>query len=275
MPQKRSIFYISDHTALTAESLGRSLTAQFPTIRWYQRALPYVRNLEAARKAIAEIDERAQADGCAPLVVNTLLNSEVNEVLKSSSGYMIDVFQSFLPGLEKEIGYKATTVIGAPTESLPSYTRRIEAIQYSMEQDDGNNLEVFSEADIVLLGVSRTGKTPSSLYIAIQFGLRVANYPLTKTELESQSLPSEISCLRDCLFGLTIRPEVLTDIRQQRWPDSPYADPGRCQQEVMDLEELYRRHGIPHMDVTHKSVEEVAAQALECLGINRSDPQTD
>ena len=267
---ERSIFYVSDHTGLTAESLGRSLVAQFPQVRWYQRALPYVNDRAAASSAVREINERATVDGCSPLVVDTLLDPELSRVIATSKGYVLDVFRSFLPGLEKEIGCAPTTVIGAQSASQPEYVRRIDAIQYSMDQDDGCNLERFSEADLVLLGVSRTGKTPTSMYIAIQFGLRTANYPLTETELETLRLPSELEPLRERLFGLTIEPEALAEIRQQRWSDSSYADPRRCQREVQDLLELYRRYGIQYLDVTRLSIEEVAAQALEQLRINRT-----
>ena len=269
-PQERSVFYVSDHTALTAENLGRSIIAQFPGIHWNQRAMPYIADRQAALNAVREINEKAKADGCAPLVVNTLLNRDLSDILSTSDGYILDIFRTFLPGLEEKIGSPASTLVGAQSAPTPAYSNRIEAIQYSMEHDDGCRPEHFDQADIVLLGVSRTGKTPTCLYIAIQFGLRAANYPLAESDLASQQLPPMIEALKDRLFGLTIEAETLSDIRRQRWPNSTYAEPGTCLREIEDLREIYRRYGIPTADVTRLSIEEVAAQALEKLNINRT-----
>ncbi|MGI9345896.1 MAG: pyruvate, phosphate dikinase/phosphoenolpyruvate synthase regulator [Gammaproteobacteria bacterium] len=270
MKLKRSIFYISDHTANTAEMLGRSLVARFPQIQWQQQAIPYVHNLHSAHRAVLQIDACAKQDQQLPIVIDTLVDKKLSSIIQTSQSYVIDVYSALLPGLAQELNESPSAMVGAQNEPKDTYTRRINAIQFSMEQDDGCNLEYFQDADIVLLGVSRTGKTPTSVYIAVQFGLRAANYPMTPADLEQQRLPPEIEAMHGRLFGLSIEPDTLQSIRQKRWPDSSYASMQQCWQEVQDAREVYEKYKIPCADVTHRSIEEVAAQALNALNINRT-----
>lgn len=268
----RHVFFLSDHTALTAEALGKSWISQFPEVEWVQSTLPYVNDEAAAQAAVAEIDRAFAASGARPVVVSTVLDPHLSEVVRSSRGLVLEALENFMAVLEQELGQKARRSAGKVHSAAQqdSYLDRIDAIQYSLECDDGAHLDEVASADLVLLGVSRSGKTPTSLYMAMHYGLRTANVPLTAELLNDLRLPSVLTGagMQGRLFGLDLQPDRLMAIRQARWPGSEYSSRENCESELADARTLFRRHGIPSVDMTWLSIEEVGARILDQLHLS-------
>ncbi len=266
----RHAFIISDSTGLTAETLGNALLSQFdvPIERIF---CPYIDTIEKAQEISKRIDEAAATDGVRPLIFDTIVNQEIREVITASKGFVTDIYGTFLGKLEKELGASSIPRVGkthfAPSEEKSM--RRIDAVNYALENDDGAKMNRYGDADLILIGVSRSAKTPTSLYIAMQFGLFAANYPLTDEDIDKGDLPKPLVEQRRKLFGLTISPQRLVQIRSQRRADSRYASIQQCQMEVREAQNLYRRYGIPHIDTTNLSVEEIATQIILKAGIDR------
>ncbi|HSR49906.1 MAG TPA: pyruvate, water dikinase regulatory protein [Acidobacteriota bacterium] len=268
---KRTVFFISDSTGITAEALGGSLLSQFEDIEFERVALRFIKSQQQAREAVRRIDEAAQRDGHRPIVFDTIVRSEVREIIAQSNGFVIDFLKSFIGGLEEELGVESSLSVGRShtIDEQGRYFSRIEAVNYALSHDDGVGTEGYAEADLILVGVSRCGKTPTSLYLALQFGVKVANYPFTPEDLESMRLHPALKRNKKLLFGLTIDPERLHEIRSERRAGSQYASRRQCQLEVRDVEALYRREGIPHISTTKRSVEEIAATIVTEAGIQQ------
>lgn len=265
MPPKRSAFFISDRTAITAEMLGHSLLTQFEGIAFHEVTLPFVDSVEKAQVALEQINRQAAQDGARPLVFSTLVHSNVAAVVGSANALFLDCFDVFIRPMEKELGVAASHAIGRShsASDFVNYHHRIDAVNYSLAHDDGVSTRDLAEADVILVGVSRCGKTPTCLYLAMQFGIRAANYPLIPEDFSSMQLPSQVKSLRKRLYGLTIRPERLQQIRNERRPGSRYATLANCEFEVREAEALMRQEGIPFLDATSKSVEELATTILQ------------
>jgi regulator of PEP synthase PpsR (kinase-PPPase family) len=262
--EKRTAFFVSDRTGITAEMLGHSLLTQFDTVRFQEVTLPFVDTIEKAREIVARIDETAESDGARPIVISTLVDSEIAAIVGGANALFLDCFEIFISPLEKELGAVASHAIGRShsTNDLVNYYHRIDAVNYALGHDDGVSTRDLSEADIVLVGVSRSGKTPTCLYMAMQFGIRAANYPLIPEDFSTMQLPGQLRPLRGRLRGLTIKPERLQQIRAERRPGSRYATLENCEYEVREAEALMRQEGIPYLDATSKSVEELATTIL-------------
>lgn len=265
MPPKRSAFFISDRTAITAEMLGHSLLTQFEGIAFHEVTLPFVDTIEKAQVALEQINRQATQDGVRPLVFSTLVHSNVAAVIGSANALFLDCFEVFIRPMEKELGVAASHAVGRShsASDFVNYHHRIDAVNYSLAHDDGVSTRDLAEADVILVGVSRCGKTPTCLYLAMQFGIRAANYPLIPEDFSSMQLPSQVKSLRKRLYGLTIRPERLQQIRNERRPGSRYATRANCEFEVREAEALMRQEGIPFLDATSKSVEELATTILQ------------
>ena len=268
---KRSVFYVSDHTGLTSEAVGRSLVSQFPQVEWNEQTLPYVIDDSSLQKAQEQIQEAFETDGMRPVVVSTIINTEMSKKLASTNALVVEVMGDLLSILEQDLGMEASGAVGKvhSTSNFANYERRIQAVQFSLDYDDGSNVEDLEGADVVLLGVSRSGKTPTCLYLAIQYGIKAGNVPLTPTELEDLTLPQPLLEMRNKLFGLDLQASRLTAIRQERLPGTSYASPENCTKEVEDVRELFRRHSVPHIDATWLSVEEIAVRVMEELNLSR------
>ncbi len=264
----RPVFFISDGTGLTAEGLGQALLSQFDTVTFEKITLPYVDSVEKAKKAVAEINATGVQFGVTPIVFDTIVNQEVRDVLSHCEGFLVDIFQTFLKPLERELGKSSNYSVGVSHAVAPDgqYSRRIDAINFALDNDDGARIRYYDQADLVLVGVSRSGKTPTSLYLAMQYGLKVANYPITEDDLDDDALPDILRKHKGKLFGLTIDPERLQAIREMRRPDSRYASLRQCQFEVKEVEALYRRHAIPFLSTTDRSVEEISGRILQMTG---------
>ena len=269
--QKRTAFFVSDGTGITAESLGHSLLTQFEGVHFREVTLPYVDTADKARATVSRINETAVIDGVRPIVISTLVNTEIAAIAGSANALFLNCFETFISPLEKELDAAASHAIGKShsTDDLVTYYHRIEAINYALGHDDGVATRDLADADIILVGVSRSGKTPTCLYMAMQFGIRAANYPLVPEDFSTMQLPGQLRSLRSRLRGLTIKPQRLQQIRNERRPGSNYATLENCEFEVKQAEGLMRQEGIPYLDATSKSVEELATTILHEAKLDR------
>ncbi|MBD7977455.1 MULTISPECIES: posphoenolpyruvate synthetase regulatory kinase/phosphorylase PpsR [Pseudomonas] len=268
---KRTAFFISDGTGITAETLGQSLLAQFENITFQKLTRPYIDSAEKARAMVQQINTAAEKDGMRPIIFDTIVNQSIRDILAQSDGFMIDIFSCFLSPLEQELNASSSYSVGKSHSISHSanYMERIEAVNFALDNDDGARTHYYDKADLILVGVSRCGKTPTCLYMAMQYGIRAANYPLTEEDMERLQLPAALKQYKSKLFGLTIDPDRLTAIRNERKPNSRYASFAQCEFEVREVENLFRRENIPHINSTHFSVEEISAKILVEIGVER------
>jgi regulator of PEP synthase PpsR (kinase-PPPase family) len=270
MTQRRTVFFVSDGTGITAQMLGHSLLTQFEGVEFNQVTLPFVDSAEKAEECLARI-EAENATGTQPVVFSTLVNQEVRAVVRKANALFLDFFETFIDPLEAGLGVKSSHTIGRSHSAMDKkeYQQRIEAINFAMAHDDGASHKELGQADVILIGVSRSGKTPTSLYLALQFGVKAANYPLIPEDFHREKLPEALRLYKPKLYGLTIAPERLHEIRKERRPDSRYAAPDNCRYEVKEAESLMRREGIHCINSTTKSIEEIATTILRELRIQR------
>nr|MBL8411445.1 kinase/pyrophosphorylase [Dechloromonas sp.] len=266
-PIKRTVFFISDGTGLTAEALGHSLLTQFEEVEFKQIRIPFLDNVEKAQDAVARINAQGESDGMRPIVFTTLVNQNLADIVHQADAFCLSYFETFLSPLEAELGVKSSHTIGRSRDSTDSsdYKQRIEAINYTLAHDDGITDRDLAEADVILVAVSRCGKTPTSLYLAMQFGLKVANFPLIPEDFDRGQLPSTLEKYRPKLFGLTIQPERLHQIREERRAGSKYAALPNCRYEIAEAEKMMRREGIRWLDSSTKSIEEISTTILQEL----------
>ncbi|UTW05150.1 kinase/pyrophosphorylase [Amphritea atlantica] len=268
---KRTAFFISDGTGITAEALGNSLLAQFGSIQFNKVTLPYIDTIEKAVEAVDTIDQAGITDGQRPIVFDTVVDEATREIIATSTAYKIDVFSAFLKPLELELGSHSSYSVGKShsINEINRYMDRIESVNFAIDNDDGARTQHYDKADIILTGVSRCGKTPSCLYMALQFGIRAANYPLTDADLTQTTLPEVLIPFKDKLFGLTIDPFQLASIRHERRPNSRYASLDQCEDEVRVVERMFRKQKLPHINTTHFSIEEIATRIIAQMGLKR------
>lgn len=267
MNRPRTAFFISDRTGITAENLGHSLLSQFEGIKFNRVRLPFVDSPDKARDAVVKINEASLADGLRPLVFSTLLLPAVRNIIEQGDALFLDLFEMFIVPLEAELGVSSSHAVGRSHAADTNYNSRMDAVNYALNHDDGGITRDLHRADIILIGVSRCGKTPTSLYLAMQYGINAANYPLVPEDFASESLPQALKLLHNKLHGLTIKPERLQQIRSERSPNSRYAALENCQAEVKQAENLMRLSNIPYLDVTSMSVEEIATTILHHAGL--------
>lgn len=267
----RQVFFISDGTGITAEMLGHSLLTQFEGIRFNQTVLPFVDSVDKANECLKRIEDASRLTAARPIVFTTLVNNEVRNALQSADCLVLDFFEHFLDPLEAELKLKSTHTVGRShvVEGNKEYQDRIEAINFSLAHDDGVSSRDLSKADVILVGVSRSGKTPTCLYLAMQLGVKAANCPLIPEDFERRALPQALEPHRAKLYGLTISPERLSRIRNERRPQSKYADLENCRFEVNEAEALMKRYGIPWLNSTTKSIEEIATKILQDIKLER------
>ena len=271
----RTVLVISDGTGITAETFGTALMAQFDITPRIVR-IPFVDTVDKAHQAVRQINHSGEVEGKNPIVFSTLVNPDVVAVVtQHCKGLLMDMFGTFVQPLEDELGLKSQHRVGRFSDISQSkeYLNRMEAINYTLAHDDGQTHADLSGADVVLIGVSRSGKTPTSLYLAMQFGLKVANYPLIPEDFDRKQLPPVLEPIRKKLFGLTIDPQRLSDIRNERRPNSRYASLQHCRHEVAEAEAMMRRAGVQWLSSTHKSIEEISTTVLQQvlpqrLGVN-------
>lgn len=266
----RTVFFVSDQTGVTAETLGHSLITQFDGLEFQQETVPFISTLDKARETVDHINRVARRDGMRPIIFSTLVQDHLRREVQESEGLFLDFFDAFLGPLEQELQLKSSHTAGRAhgMADSRSYTERINAMNYALSNDDGIQTN-YETADVVLIGVSRSGKTPTCLYLALQYGVYAANFPLTEDDFERGDLPNTIQPHRKKLYGLTISPIRLQQIRQERRPESRYASAQQVGFEVREAEILYRRRGIPYVNTTQSSIEEIASRILVETGIER------
>jgi regulator of PEP synthase PpsR (kinase-PPPase family) len=261
----RTVFFVSDGTGITAETFGNAILAQF-NIDARRVRLPYVDTVDKAHQIVRQINNTAHVEGTRPIVFSTLVNAEVLDVIKSScKGKLLDMFGTFVEPLEAELGVKSNHRVGRFSDVAQSkaYHDRMEAINFSLAHDDGQSNRDLAGSDVILIGVSRSGKTPTSLYLAMQYGLKASNYPLIPEDFERRELPPALMPFKKKIFGLTIQPDRLSEIRNERRPNSKYASLENCRYEVHEAESMMRREGIRWLSTTTKSIEEIATTILQ------------
>jgi len=261
----RTVFFISDGTGITAETFGNAILAQFEFKPRHVR-LPFIDTVDKAHQVVRQVNHTAESEGRKPLVFTTLVNKEILQVIEAGcKGMLLDMFGTFVRPLEIELGITSNHRIGrfSDVSKSKAYHDRIEAINFSLAHDDGQSNADLASADVILIGVSRSGKTPTSLYLAMQYGLKAANYPLIPEDFDRQQLPPALVPHRKKIFGLTIQPERLAEIRNERRPNSRYAALDNCRMEVGEGEAMMRRAGIRWLSTTTKSIEEIATTILQ------------
>lgn len=271
MSSKRTAFFISDGTGITSETLGQSLLAQFDSIEFDRVTCPFIDSEEKAHEVVHKINMAAEHDGAPPIIFDTIVNKGVREVVAKANGFTVDIFSTFLSPLEQALGVQSSYSVGKShsIKNESSYKSRIEAVHFALENDDGSRLDRYMEADVILTGVSRSGKTPTCLYLAMQFGVYAANYPITEEDIDELGLPNALKQNKAKVFGLTIEPERLTAIRHERRPGSRYSSEAQCEYEVHEVEKLFKKENIPFLNTTKMSIEEIATRILAHTGIER------
>ncbi|HET9643347.1 MAG TPA: pyruvate, water dikinase regulatory protein [Burkholderiaceae bacterium] len=268
----RTVFFVSDGTGITAETFGNSILAQFAAKPRHVRR-PFIDSVDKALQVVHEINETTEREGKRSIVFITLVNDEVRNIVCSGDcrGLVLDMFRTFVEPLEVEFGMKSSHRVGRFSDAAKSqeYNDRIEAINFSLAHDDGQSARNLQEADVILVGVSRSGKTPTSLYLAMQHGIKAANYPLIPDDFERAKLPSALTRHKRKCFGLTIDPDRLCNIRNERRPGSKYASLENCRYEVNEAEAMMRRESISWLSSTHKSIEEIATTILRDIRPDR------
>ncbi len=261
---KRSVFFISDHTGITAEAMGQSLLSQFENLKFDIRQQPFIDNLDKARRLVEKINQSAEDSDLQPLVFSTLVDPTLRNCLQQSKASVFDFFSAYTQPLEKILNTDASPASGLVhgMSNAGLYSERIQAMNFALANDDGAVTRNYDQADLILIGVSRSGKTPTSLYLGLQYSILTANYPLVDDDLDKTSLPQPLHPYQHKLFGLSIEPKKLQLIREQRRPQSRYASMQQCQFETSQARMMFQQHNIPHIDTTLMSVEEIATRIL-------------
>ncbi len=268
---RRTVFFVSDRTGITAEMLGNSLLSQFEAFDFQRRTIPFVDTPEKIAEVVRTIDRTGEETGARPLVFSSIVDEAMSAQLGQANALFLDLFQVFIAPLEAELTAKSSHAAGRShgIANSSDYFARMEAINFAQRHDDGAATRDLGKAQVILVGVSRCGKTPTSLYLALQFAVLSANFPLTPDDFVDHKLPASILPFRDRLFGLTIDPERLQHIRQARRPGSRYAQLDNCRYEVREAEQLMQREGISMIDTTSRSIEEIATTILHSAGLQR------
>ena len=261
----RTVFFISDGTGITAETFGNAILAQFDFAPRRVR-LPFIDTPDKAHQAVRQVNHTGELEGKRPIVFTTLVDREVLGIIQGGcKAMMLDMFGTFVAPIEQEVGITSHHRVGrfSDVSKSQAYHDRIEAINFSLAHDDGQSNRDLEGADVILIGVSRSGKTPTSLYLAMQHGLKAANYPLIPEDFERRQLPPALVPHKKKIFGLTIAPERLSEIRSERRPGSRYASIENCRMEISEAEAMMRRSGIRWLSTTTKSIEEIATTILQ------------
>ncbi len=266
----KSVFFISDRTGITTESIGNALLTQFTNVEFKKEFIPFVDSESKAYQALAKISSRYIQYGQRPIVFTSIMNSSIRDKFKIDSVLHIDFFEYFIPKLEAELGEKASLAVGMShgINNEEKYYKRIEAIDFSLNNDDGVSAKNYELADVILVGVSRVGKTPTCLYLAVNYGIKAANYPFAELDLVNKKLPKALVPFHGKLFGLTIDIDRLHHIRSNRLPNSKYAELSTCKTEVVAAENIFHDEDISYLNVSKKSIEEISVAIIQCIKLN-------
>ncbi len=268
---KRYVFMVSDGTGITAETLGNSLMTQFENTSFEKLTIPYIDSVQKAENVVLRINQTFEEQGIKPLLFMTLVDPEIRQQFKKVNACVFDLFSTFIGPLESELNEKSSYTVGRThgVANDKSYTNRIQAVEFALNHDDGVKTRGYEKADIILIGVSRCGKTPSCIYMALQYGILAANYPFTDDDLVGFHLPESLRPYKNKLFGLTIDPIRLQQIRSERRPNSKYSSVEQCRLEVSEVEAMYQKERIPYLNSTKFSIEEITTKILAASGLHR------
>lgn len=268
----RTAYIISDRTGVTAQALGNSLLSQFPDVHFTVETFTFIDTLDKANRLSNQIMQTAKDDGQQIIVFATLVDDQIREIIADSECVFFDLFDTFVDPLEKVLGVSSSHKVGLShgMADVSKYASRINAMNYALETDDGIDIERYNRAEIIIVGVSRSGKTPTCLYLALQYGIFATNYPLTEEDLSSKGLPRSLEPYRKKLIGLTIEPFRLQQIRQERYNRESYASTKQCQYEIATAEAIFRKEKIEMLNSTQMSVEELGAKIMQKAGLNRT-----
>lgn len=268
---ERTVFVISDSTGITAETFSHSVLSQFQQFQFDSVRIPFVDTIEKAREVAERINRCAEKSQAKPLVFSTLVDPKIARTIGAANCNFFDLFGAFVRHIERALGVKSSRSVGRSHTNVKSaqYNARIDAINFSLAHDDGQFVSGLDQAEVILVGVSRCGKTPTSLYLAMQYGVKVANYPLIPEDFERGTLPTTLVPFREKLFGLSIHPERLSEVRNERRPNSEYASIEQCRFEITAAERLMRIENIPWLSTTNRSIEEISTKILTEVGLNR------
>ncbi len=269
--KERTVYFLSDQTGVTAETLGHSLLTQFKQQNFRQVTLPFIDTEDKAREAVRKINAAAEGQPHRPILFSTLVQDEFRAIIREANGLYLDIFDVFLDPLGEELGEQPSHEPGRAhgMSDIDAYMKRIEATNFALANDDGGISRNYDMADVILVGVSRSGKTPTCLYLALQYGVYAANYPLTDEEFESGKLPDILVRQKKKLYGLTIKPERLQQIRRERRPMGRYSSAQQVRFELREVDKIFRKYGIPNVDTTEFSIEEIASRILDSTGVER------
>ena len=265
----KTVFFISDGTGITVETLGNTLLTQFETMSFVRRYYPHLKDKQAVLKVVEHINAITQSEGTPAMVFSSLIDMELRSLLKTAEAVVFDLFDIFVEPMEANLGIGFSRRVGFShgIGQWDKYKSRMDAVQFAMDYDDGSRVNNFEAADVILIGVSRVGKTPTSLYLAINYGIHAANYPLTIEDMETGKLPDLLQPHREKLFGLSINPKRLQQIRQERRPNSEYSDLARIQTEIRSAEALFQEQKIAFLNSSNMSIEEIATHILHLTGL--------
>ena len=268
---ERTVFFLSDQTGVTAETLGHSLLTQFDGQGFRQVTLPFIDSEDKANEAVRKINIAAHECAARPVVFSTLVQDEFRAIVRDADCLHLDIFDVFLQPLETELQQQSRHLAGRAhgMSNIETYMKRIEATNFALANDDGGITRNYDMADVILVGVSRSGKTPTCLYLALQYGAYAANFPLTDEEFDSGELPEILLTQRKKLFGLTIAPTRLRQIRKERRPLGRYSSAQQVRYELRETEKIFKRYSIPYVDTTEFSIEEIASRILDSTGVER------
>jgi regulator of PEP synthase PpsR (kinase-PPPase family) len=263
----RIVYFVSERTGITAESFGNSLLSQFPDVEFTQYQKPFINSLEKAQQLAKEFAEVQIKKGIKPLVFATLPDKEISKILQRASCHYYELFSHYLKNISSDIGVSPTYISGAShgLNNTKSYDKRMDIVNYTLTHDDAMTMKNISNADVILVGVSRSGKTPTCLYLALHYGMRAANYPLTEDDFQKDELPQVLKQNKDKIIALTISPKRLADIREKRRSGGLYASLGNCRTEVSRALELFNRYGLTVFDTTSSSIEELSARIAQLV----------
>ena len=270
--EPQTLFIVSDRTGITLEQLVRSLLTQYDGLAIERIVKPFLDTPEKVDQILEEIDRLVADDSPLPIVFSSIVDGTLRKRLRGANALVLDIFDTYLPPLSQALGLAPSEHIGLShgIADPGQYDRRVDAVNFALNYDDGSRFRGLDAADLILVGVSRSGKTPTCLYLAMQYAIRAANFPLTEDDFLNGVMPGPLKEHRSLCFGLTISPERLHRIREERRPGSDYASLGQCRREVAAAEDLFRSHSIPFVDSTMVSIEELSIEIMQRIGVARS-----
>ena len=267
-PIARTVYIVSDSTGITAETFQPVGPVTIRGGPVQARATALRRHPGKAAEVAQRIDRSALEAGVPPIVFSTLVNPDILARVRQANGVFLDLFGTFVSHIEQALGLKSSHSIGRSHMAANSekYRNRIDAINFSLAHDDGQFVNQLDQADVILVGVSRCGKTPTSLYLAMQYAIKAANFRSRRTISSAARCPPP-SRPTAPLFS-SIQPERLAEVRNERRPNSRYAQLEQCRYEVAEAERMMRREGISWLSTTTKSIEEISTTVLQEVGLD-------